>query len=85
MEPDMPYLSGKSLTTLKGFFFGVSLTLLSIDLCNIIFKNESLFQNLHAELSSTLKYFFSRKGSHILDYELGLQRSIKRGTSEFFL
>ncbi|KAL1219740.1 Regulator of telomere elongation helicase 1 [Cardamine amara subsp. amara] len=33
------------------------------------------------ELFSSLTYFFSRNGSHILDYQLGLQRSIKRGDS----
>ncbi|ESQ34722.1 hypothetical protein EUTSA_v10009302mg, partial [Eutrema salsugineum] len=52
IEPDMPYLSGISVSTLK-------------------------------ELFTTFTYFFSRNGSHIIDYELGLQRSIKRGTSEF--
>ncbi|KAG7597747.1 ATP-dependent helicase C-terminal [Arabidopsis suecica] len=31
------------------------------------------------ELFSSLTYFFSRNGSHILDYQLGLQRSTKRG------
>ncbi|XP_019099113.1 PREDICTED: Fanconi anemia group J protein homolog [Camelina sativa] len=33
------------------------------------------------ELFSSLTYFFSRNGSHILDYQLGLQRSTKRGDS----
>ncbi|KFK44187.1 hypothetical protein AALP_AA1G226000 [Arabis alpina] len=33
------------------------------------------------ELFSSLTYFFSRNGTHILDYQLGLQRSTKRGDS----
>ncbi|KAJ0265492.1 hypothetical protein HA466_0017680 [Hirschfeldia incana] len=33
------------------------------------------------ELLTTLGYFFSRGGRHILDYELGLQRFIKKGDS----
>ncbi|ESQ34721.1 hypothetical protein EUTSA_v10006615mg [Eutrema salsugineum] len=33
------------------------------------------------ELFASLTYFFSRNGSHILDYQLGLQRSAKRGDS----
>ncbi|VVA92008.1 unnamed protein product [Arabis nemorensis] len=33
------------------------------------------------ELFSSLTYFFSRNGTHILDYQLGLQRSTKRGNS----
>ncbi|KAJ4916274.1 RAD3-like DNA-binding helicase protein [Raphanus sativus] len=33
------------------------------------------------ELFASLTYFFSRNGSHILDYQLGLQRSTKRGDS----
>ncbi|CDY29510.1 BnaA06g14600D [Brassica napus] len=35
------------------------------------------------ELFASLTYFFSRNGSHILDYQLGLQRSTKRGKSDF--
>ncbi|KAG7597750.1 Helicase superfamily 1/2 ATP-binding domain DinG/Rad3-type, partial [Arabidopsis suecica] len=48
MDPDKPYLSGISVSTLE-------------------------------ELFATLTYFFSRNGSHVLDYEMGLQRSAKRG------
>jgi len=48
-------------------------------LCN--FEDESLLQNFHVELFATLTYFFSRNGSHVLDYEMGLQRSAKRGTA----
>ncbi|VVA92007.1 unnamed protein product [Arabis nemorensis] len=33
------------------------------------------------ELLATFTYFFSRNGSHILDYQLVLQRSIKKGDS----
>ncbi|VYS46712.1 unnamed protein product [Arabidopsis thaliana] len=48
IDPDKPYLSGISVSTLE-------------------------------ELFATLTYFFSRNGSHVLDYEMGLQRSAKRG------
>ncbi|ESQ36848.1 hypothetical protein EUTSA_v10009567mg, partial [Eutrema salsugineum] len=34
-----------------------------------------------AQLFSSLTYFFSSNGSQILDYQLGLQRSTKRGSS----
>ncbi|KAG7647024.1 DEAD2 [Arabidopsis thaliana x Arabidopsis arenosa] len=47
IDPDKPYLSGISVSTLE-------------------------------ELFATLTYFFSRNGSHVLDYEMGLQRSAKR-------
>ncbi|KAG2244313.1 hypothetical protein Bca52824_093840 [Brassica carinata] len=42
---------------------------------------DSLWYNYDAELLVTLGYFFSKDGSHILDYELGLQRFIKGGDS----
>ncbi|EOA37435.1 hypothetical protein CARUB_v10011496mg [Capsella rubella] len=50
MDPDKPYLSGISVTTLE-------------------------------ELFATLRYFFSKNGRHVLDYEMGLQRYTKRGDS----
>ncbi|XP_019094422.1 PREDICTED: Fanconi anemia group J protein homolog [Camelina sativa] len=51
MDPDKPYLSGISVTTLE-------------------------------ELFATLTYFFSKNGSHVLDYEMGLLRSARRGTRD---
>lgn len=81
LETDKPHLSGMSVITLEGL--GLC-HLKYVCFCIQLLTKEYLvlsmmfFINLISGLFSSLTYFFSRNGSHMLDYQLALQRCVRK-------